>query len=290
MIEKSESNLHKPSVSVLIVTYNNASTIGQCLDSLKAQTVKDIEIIVRDNASSDSTAQIVQRYPAELIRGEKNIGFGAAMNYLAWQASGEYLFILNPDCLCPPDCLRRLLEFSRDNPGVISPALVYPDGASQVSARELFSYTNIVYSRRSPFYQLGLARAQQAGYLDISRAAKVPAVSATALFIERRLFTEIDGFDERFFMYGEDMDLCKRLANRQIDIWYLPEIKIKHILGASASQAELRSLYYHHVSIYKYFTKHFSRKYIKNAVLLMMLTAGFTVMSILKLLGLKRRK
>lgn len=290
MIPEISKNRNNRKVSVLIVTYNNSATIAGCLDSLKNQSFQDMEILIRDNASSDETANILESLHANLFKGERNIGFGAAMNFLARQASGEYLFMLNPDCLCPADTLANLLHFAGSHTGVISPSFMFPDGNFQATARNFPDYSNIIFSRRSPLYQLGLVGARDAGYLRSSHALKVQAVSATALWLSRDLFSAIGGFDERFFMYGEDLDLCKRLEENGHDIWHLPDIKIEHVQGASSSQAAIRSMFYHHLSIYKYFTKHFPRKYIRNSILMVLLVAGFAVSLILKILGLSKRK
>lgn len=281
---------YKYKISILIVTFNNARTIINCIDSLEKQRFKDFEILVRDNHSVDSTLGLIKRYDdIAVYSAERNEGFASAMNYLSSKAVGEYLFMLNPDCVCPPETLEILYEFGQSHPGVISPLLVYPDGRPQPSARIFPDYKNILFSRRSPLYQLGLARTENAGYIQPDAPAKVHVVSATALFIAKNIFNSVSGFDERFFLYLEDIDLCLRLRADNVDIWYLPSVKVQHSLGTSSSKLQLRSLYYHHLSMFKYFTKHFPRSYIKNFILMVLLTTGFMLSSALKMLGIKRR-
>lgn len=278
-------------LSVLIVTYNSIDTINDCLDSIESQTLKDYEILIRDNASSDGTASLLKsRQGVVFFKENRNIGFGAAVNYLAQKARGEYLFILNPDCVCPPDLFESLDEFAGLHEGVISPALEYPGGEPQLSARELPTYSNIIFSRRSPLYYLGFTQAPRAGYIQCKKETKVPAVSATALYIRQGDYEKTGGFDERFFMYGEDLDLCKRLSAKNIDIWYLPQLKIKHILGASSKKLPLKTAYYHHLSIFRYFTKHHPHNYIMNAILMILLSGGLIFTALMNLSGLKRRK
>ena len=278
-------------ISVLIVTYNNIKTIDACLNSIDELAYRGCEILVRDNASPDKTGQHLRnRNGIIFFPADSNIGFGAAVNYLAARAGGEYLFLLNPDCLCPAGFFEKLMKFAAAHDGAISPALEYPSGAPQESARLFPTHGNIIFSRRSPFFYLGLTGASKAGYISPVEAARVPAVSATAILIKRDLFEKVGGFDERFFMYGEDIDLCKRLSDAGIEIWYVPDLKIKHLLGASSEKAALRTAYYHHLSIFKYFTKHFPKAYIKNLVLACMLSMGFVIMALLRLFGLKRRK
>lgn len=282
-------NKHK--ISILILTYNNADTILSCLESLNNQTLRDFEIIIRDNNSSDNTVNQIKQYDnIKLYVGESNIGFAAGMNYLSRQTSGEYLYLLNPDCECPVDMLEKIYEFALSNPGVISPAFIYPDGTPQLSARHLLSYKNVLFSRKSPLHKMGFSKIDSAGYLNPASRSKVPAVSATALFIRNDLFREIGGFDERFFLYLEDIDLCFRLNKNNIDIWYLPDVKLKHIQGASSAKTSFKLLYYHHISMFKYFTKHLSGNYIRHILLLILLAAGFAVSVMLNIIKPERRK
>jgi N-acetylglucosaminyl-diphospho-decaprenol L-rhamnosyltransferase len=287
--ENSTRKSNPQKISVLIVTYNNESTIGLCLDSLLAQTIRDFEIIILDNHSTDLTTAAIKKYPnVRLFESSQNLGFAKAVNQLTETANGDYLFILNPDCYCPPQTLEHLTAFPAAHPGAISPALVDSRGLAQLSARVMPTYGNILFSRKSPLYILGLAEAADAGYLDLKSPTKVPAVSATALFISKKLFDSIGRFDERFFMFLEDIDLCRRLGDSNIDIWYLPDLKIPHVHGASSSKRSIKSLYFHHISIFKYFTKHYPNAHIKNILLLILLLGGFVISSATRLLGFRK--
>jgi N-acetylglucosaminyl-diphospho-decaprenol L-rhamnosyltransferase len=265
-----------PEISVLIVTYNNASTIDDCLGALAKQSYASFELCVWDNASSDNTVSKLRQYRnLKLTSSPKNIGFAASMNRLAAQASGKYLFILNPDCLCPPETMQTLRDFAESHAGAISPAFIFPSGQIHPSARELPDYSNIPFSRRSPLSLFGALGGEKAGFIVPDRAVKVPVVSATALFIQKSLFEDIGRFDERFFLYCEDLDLCRKLHDRQIDIWYLPELRIVHLLRVSSRKNPLKPLYHHHSGILKYFTKYYPGNYIKNSILFVMLVLGF---------------
>jgi GT2 family glycosyltransferase len=277
--------------SVLIVTFNNESTIGNCLESLRRQSQRDFEILVRDNGSSDATVRIIEDFgKAKLSKSSRNEGFGAGMNKLAGEAGGEYLFLLNPDCVCPEHTLQKLHDFAVSHEGAIAPALIGLDGRQQISARNLPDFKNIVFSRRSPLYLLRLINHEAAGYLEIHQPTKVPAVSATALAIKRQLYDGMGGFDERFFMYLEDIDLCHRLGDAGVDIWYLPDLKIQHIWGASSKKYPFRSSYHHYVSMFKYFAKHHQKDHFRLFILLFLLASGFVSTSVLSLLGFRGRR
>jgi GT2 family glycosyltransferase len=278
-----------PEISVLIVTYNNASTIDDCLEALTAQTYVSFELCVWDNASGDDTIAKLRQYrDLKLTGSPKNIGFAAAINRLPAQASGKYLFILNPDCLCPPETMQSLLEFARSHAGAISPALVFPNGQIHPSARELPDYSNILFSRRSPLSLFGAFGSEKAGFIVPDCAAKVPAISATALFIPTSVFEAAGRFDERFFLYCEDLDLCRNLSDHHIDIWYLPELRIIHLLRISSRNNPLKPLYHHHRGILKYFTKYYPHNYINNLILFVMLVFGFILSAIYTLAGKRK--
>lgn len=278
-----------PEISVLIVTYNNATTIDDCLEAASKQTFQLTEILVWDNASEDNTCELVRNHPHTRLNSSPiNIGFAAAINRLADKANGKFLFILNPDCICPSETLQTLLDFSQNHDAAISPALVFPDGTIQPSARQVPDYKHMIFSRRSPLGHLGKFDSEKSGFLVPEKPTMVPIVPATALFIPKRLFDEVGGFDERFFLYCEDFDLCRRLNDRNIAIWYLPDLRIIHLLRASSRKAPIKSLYYHHLALYKYFTKYNSRRYIKNLVLVIVLAGGFIISAVITLMETRK--
>ena len=282
------NSISAPKISVLIVTYNNEATIGACLDSLSRQTFESFEILVWDNGSIDSTIDVLSRYRnIRHTNSPRNIGFAAAVNRLAEKAQGKYLFILNPDCSCQPNTLENLERFSQSHAGAVSPALVFPNGAVQPSARRFPSIKNYIFSRRSPFGTLGYFDFAKAGFIIPDKPSMVPFVSATALFIEKELFDDVGRFDERFFLYYEDLDLCRRLYERNIPVWYLPDLRVVHLLRASSRKTPIRSLYYHHRALFKYFTKYNRHKYINNIALFFLMVGVFFFSMLIYLTGIR---
>jgi len=269
--------------SVLIVAYNNENSIGACLSSILRNDLKPHEILVLDNASTDSTiAKLGEFKEIRLVRSDRNIGFAAGINKLAGLATAEYLFMLNPDCELPPTSFSYLRKFCLTHRGAVAPALIYPDGSIQLSARRFPDHKNLLFSRKSPLSILGFFDLSSAGYLDLRSAAKVPAVAATAFIISRRIFGNLGGFDERFFLYFEDMDFCKRLNAAGIDIWYVPELRVKHSLGASSGCLDFRALLHHHRSAHLYFAKHYPERIFSNLALGLLLICGFLVTAVIK--------
>ncbi len=273
------------SVSNIIVSYNSLRHLEKCVDSLKSARGIKSEIIVFDNASDDGTSEFLKNQSFDSILSQRNLGYGRAANRAAARARGKYLFILNPDTLIPPDALERLLAYADDNPdvGLISPALCYPDGRPQLSARRMPMRRDFLLGRGSPLFKLGITGEKKAGYIlsDSDSPVEVPAVSATAVLIKSALFRELGGFDERFFMYLEDLDLCRRITDRGLKIFLLPSVTVYHSWRQSSSRRPYLSAFHHHSSVWKYFRKHYDHQRILNLLLLVALWAGFVVSSLI---------
>ncbi len=270
-------------ISIIIVSYNCLDSLKACLKSIEEQAGATTETIVIDNNSKDKTPEFITSQKIQSILLAHNIGFGAAANLAAEKATGKHLLILNPDTVLTPDCLKSFLEFASARPdfGLASAHLVYPDGQTQISARRFPRRRDILFGRGSPLYKLGLVKEVNAGYfLDLGeRPLEVPAVSATALFIRTELFRELGGFDPRFFMYLEDLDLCKRVQERSLSVWILPHAKIIHAWRQSSATRPYFAAWCHYLSVYKYFQKHYSSQWYKNLVLAVALAAGFALTS-----------
>lgn len=233
-------------LSILIVTYNSAPLIGRLLDHLQAEFEHETghlraEVIVVDNASRDGTAQLVRReHPSvRVVASAVNLGFAAGNNLAARHAKGRHLLLLNPDALPEPGALRRGVQLMDDNPrvGLGGGELLGTDGSRQPSARmfptlrdEVFTLSGL--AARHPASRL-FARMDRR-WADPDRDAEVDWIPGAFVFIPSVLFARIGGFDERFFMYYEEVDLCRRLRELGRTVQYWPGLKATHIGGASA--------------------------------------------------------
>lgn len=271
----------KIDVSIVIVSYNCLGPLKECLESIAAQDGVTYEVIVVDNASNDGTAQFLKDRKTRGAFLENNIGFGAGINLGQNEATGEFLFILNPDTILPSGTLQALYDFANnnENTGLLSPLIIWPDGETQRSARKLPTRVDFLFGRGSPLFKLGITGEKHAGYIQISdnKPLRVPAISATAAFLRTGLFRSLGGFDSRFFMYLEDIDLCKRVAEQKLDIWLLPQIKVIHGWRQSSSGRPYFASFHHHISVYKYFRKHYPRQPVRNFLLLTVLIFGFMI-------------
>jgi GT2 family glycosyltransferase len=149
----------------------------------------------------------------------------------------------------------------------------------QLSARRFPRRRDFLLGRGSPFFKLGLTGERRAGYVTVDgdEAVNVPAVSATALLIKTALFRRIGGCDERFFLYLEDLDLCRSVRDMGLNIALLPSVKVTHSWRESSRKRPYFSSFHHHLSVFKYFRKHYPHQWLRNLVLLSALVAGFAV-------------
>jgi hypothetical protein len=229
-------------LSVLIVTYNSARLIGPLLSRLHAD-MADVaaEVVVVDNASADDTAALVRGgHPwVRLVASAENLGFAAGNNLAAKHALGRHLMLLNPDAIPAPGALARGIALMDGHPdvGLAGGELRGADGSRQPSARmfptlrdELFTLSGL--AARHPGSRL-FARLDRR-WADPEAPAEVDWIPGAFVFIRTQDFAAVSGFDERFFMYYEEVDLCRRLRAIGRRIQYWPELKAMHIGGESA--------------------------------------------------------
>src|SRR4030067_3518341 len=258
-----------PELTVSIVTYNSAETILGCLKSVYASSLAvELEVLLFDNASTDATVQkIRENFPqVQLYQSETNLGFGRANNFLLEKSSGKYILFLNPDTVLPIDTLQKLLELvrSRFQAGAVGPRLAFADGAYQISTSAYPSLRNELISK---FYHRALDRNIKSVRKHLEnqypRTSAVTWVGGACLLCSRDKLIKVGGFDPGFFLYFEDIDLCKRLCEQGWKNFYVPEAVAIHLGGASVSsihwikELEFRKseLYYYskHLSVFSYY-------------------------------------
>ncbi len=254
-------------VSVCIVSWNVWEDLRACLASLfGGDNQASFEVIVVDNGSADATvASLSGEFPqAELIANQENRGFAAACNQAIAASGGRYFFLLNPDTIVPEDGLDELLRFADDHPeaGVIGPKLVYPDGSLQYSCRRFPTVSAAIF--RGTFLEPLIPGIKSVRYYlmsdwDHAEVRQVDWVSGAALLVRRELIDDIGLLDEGFFWGSEDVDLCLRAHRAGWEVVYTPVPQIIHAVGRSAQQAELSTLLHTHQSIYRLYSKHWSR-------------------------------
>jgi N-acetylglucosaminyl-diphospho-decaprenol L-rhamnosyltransferase len=231
-------------VTVAIVSWNTRELLGQCLESLRedAQAGR-AEVWVLDNASSDGSAELVAGdFPwAELIASGENLGFGAAVNVIAARTTTKWIAPANADIRLTPGALARLVAAGEEHPeaAVIAPRLILPDGSTQHS---VYPFPTIPFTLA---YASGaIARSDRmARYWNIDRGfdpehpREVSWAVGAFLLVRRRAWEAVGGFDERQWMYAEDLDLGWRLRRAGWSARYVPQARIHHAESASTTQA-----------------------------------------------------
>lgn len=251
--------------SVIIVTYQSAAFIGDCLRTLYERTKGvSFETIVVDNASSDGTADVVTRdFPAvRFVRRSRNDGLAVAVNQGARLASGDVIVWANPDIRFEDDALTPIVAYLRSHPdvGALGPRLVDPDGAVQLSCRQFPGFRTAIFNRYSLATRLlpwnPVSRAYLMTDFDHATIRDVDWVSGAFMAVPRRLFEELGGLDEGFFLYSEDVDFCKRVHDAGYRVVYFPGAQVVHYIGGSSRHAPLRMIVARHRSMWRYYRKH----------------------------------
>ena len=280
-------------VSVIIVTHNSLPALRDCLSTLKAHLASvEHEVIVVDNASQDGSVEAVTDLlpQAHLVLHERNRGFAVGCNAGAAKAEGEYLLFLNPDVVLDAGAVEALVATVRSDSlaGVAGGRLRYADGRFQATCRKLPTVGNMLFSRGS-----FLGRLFGGGHLytlpDYADTTQVPAVAATLMLIRAAVFRRLRGFDERFFMYMEDTDICCRLHRSGRRNYFVPYAGGVHGWGEGSDAGRLRRLCYHHNSVWKYFIKHLPNGF-SVLVLPVFLTVNFLLVALMEAIGVRRRR
>jgi len=238
-----------PSVAVAVVSYNTRRLLDRCLRSLEPEAARGLaEVWVVDNASGDGSAEMVgERFPwTRLISSSENLGFGRAVNLVAGRTSTAWLAPANADVALRPGALERLLEVGDRDPTVaaVAPQLVLPGGETQHS---VFAFPSIPFAlalqAAAPRLHPAIGdRMALPGYWDPTRAREVPWAIAAFLIVRRSAWDEVGGFDERQWLYAEDLDLGWRLRRANWTYRYEPDAVVDHESAASTSQAFGREL------------------------------------------------
>lgn len=257
-------------LSVIIISYNTRELTAKAVRSVQTGTAgMQTEIIVLDNGSIDNSVEYLRRRFPEIriIESDWNLGFARAVNRAAAEATGDFLWLVNSDCSVKENTASLLFEYINKNPdvAVVTGRLLNPDGSFQGSCRHFPNYLNIMFSRGSPLSRL-ISREGAYTLPDFSEPTEVDSCAFTNAMIRKAHFEEIRGLDERFFIYLEDTDICRRLGELGYGIVYHPQAESTHLWGVSFHSNLIQRYFHHHISVGKYFWKHYTQNKLKNAL------------------------
>ena len=245
--------------SMITVNYASWPYTLRCVDSLYKTGYEDFEVVVVDNDRESAVPEIP--HPVRLIRNPENVGFARACNQGILASDGQYVVLINPDTLVGGDFFEGLEEFLDQNPeaGVAGPRIVDGEGNLQLSARKELDFVSGFLGRTSLLTRL-FPKNPLVGRLfpatqKLSGPTVVDWISGACMVIRSRTIEEIGPLDERFFMYFEDADLCRRAREAGWLVYYLPHVEVLHHTGAS-SRSKPRAVWNLHKSAFLYHRKH----------------------------------
>jgi GT2 family glycosyltransferase len=283
-------------LSIIIVNWNTRDLLAHCLTSVyKHAPACAYEVIVVDNASTDDSASMIkERFAqARLIENATNVGFACANNQAIVESEGKYLLLLNSDAMVQPGSLDAMLYFAESHPelAALGPKLVNPDATFQAS------YAAFPTLWSELMLLTGLSRWYIGPYAPSPRprvgecARSVGWVAGAAMLLRRSAIEDVGLLDEGYFLYGEETDWCFRFHRHGWEIWYLPDVAITHVAGASSRKRPVRS----YVSLYsgklRFFNKSYGRATAGWLAIIFILLAALRVATwSLLLLGLPKVK
>jgi GT2 family glycosyltransferase len=251
-------------IAVCIINYNTSDLLRKCLHSVVAQNPD--EIVVVDNASTDGSVEMLKaEFPSIwLLALPRNVGFGSACNRGIETCCAEQVVLLNADTRMNPGSLRALCEYLEEHPqaAIIGPRILNPDGTLQTSCfhfptpLHIFLYASGLYLW---IPRLPILKRRTLQKITSELARPVPWVLGAALAFRRESFDAVHGFDEHFFMYFEEVDLCYRLFLQGKQIHFVPAAEIVHVGGGSTTQNGAWSYIQFFVSLAQFYRKHYSQ-------------------------------
>jgi GT2 family glycosyltransferase len=285
-------------LSIVIVHYNTLELTRACLESIRREC-SDVshEVFLVDNGSTDdSSLKLKQEFPEiERIRYERGIGFGAANNRAAMQATGRYLLILNSDTEIQNKAVSRVIEFLEEHPkaALAGCRLIKDDGEMDRACRRSFPTPlvsfykllglNVLFPRSPRFAAYDLR------HMPVDGRYQVDSLVG-AFMIGRREVLGPMPFDEEYFFYGEDIDLCYTVKEKGHEVWYLGDITMLHRKGGTTNKREPWVIYHFHDSMRIFYWKHYQQKYLLPVTVLVYTGIYLRMALMLLLNSMKRRR
>jgi len=249
-------------LSVIIVNWNTCNLLDNCLNSIFSDNIKHtFELIVVDNASIDNSVEMIKsKYPqVRLIVNKENLGFSKANNQGFKISIGKYIMFLNSDTIVKPGAIDKIIEYMDNHPevGVLGPKLLNADGTLQISAAKLPNLLNSIGDLIFGFFRDPFLRKFTSLYSSYDKSMQVGWVSGACLVARREVVKKIDGWEEKLFMYSEDVVFGVKVNQLGYKVIFYPEAEIFHLRNQSSksnpewrilqvyrSRAEFRKIYF----------------------------------------------
>jgi GT2 family glycosyltransferase len=252
-------------VTIAIINYNTKAWLDSCLNSIvKAPPLAAFEILVVDNGSTDDSVEYVKgRFPeVQILENAGNLGYAGAANQALRTSRAKYVLILNTDTELDSEAVDILTEFAdaHEEVGIVGPLLLNTDGSIQVSGRRFPSFLDATMHAFLGHIWPKNPYSLRYRMLDWDRRTGRPVdwVSGAAMLIRRSAAEEVSLFDDGFFMYVEDVDLCYRMWQRGWKVFFWPEAKIIHHSGKTSRQSSAKMIVEFQRSLYRFYSKTYS--------------------------------
>jgi GT2 family glycosyltransferase len=255
-------------LSIVILCWNDLEVIVNCLQSIYTSThLTEFELIVSDNGSTDGSVEFIRkRFPrVHVIENGTNLRFAKANNVGIRASKGEYILILNPDTIVHDGTLDKLVMFADQHAeaGAFGCRVLNPDGTYQVSGRPFASlrgeWIAALHLRPLGYFSDWFLSDSYTGWKGETQRM-VDRHSGCFILIRGELLKRLGGFDEQFFYYYEDMDLCRRIWEAGYSIIYTPEMTITHLGGQSTKRSPMAFQLDSQITRYRYFYKYFGKR------------------------------
>ncbi|CAH9014953.1 glycosyltransferase family 2 protein [Candidatus Nitrosacidococcus sp. I8] len=259
-------------ISIIIVNFNGGTLLSQSVSAVLEAPIS-LEVIIVDNGSADnSLVHLENSVGADsricIIKNHKNLGFSCANNIALQHTKGEYILLLNPDCIVPPDTLPYLIRFMETQPkvGMTGCLIQNPDGSEQAGCRRRIptpgrSLIRVLYLHKlfpKQFKLQGFECTQDP--LPI-HPMQVDAISGAFMLVRNSALSKVGLMDENYFLHCEDLDWCMRFKQSGWDILFVPEVTVIHYKGACSWQYPLTVLWHKHKGMAYFYHKFFQSKY-----------------------------
>jgi len=281
-------------LSVVVVTYNSRSCVLDCLRSLdRARGALAMEVLVVDNASADGTAGVVRagEPAARVVETGDNLGYAKAVNRGIRESGGEFVLVLNPDCVVAEGALAALHAWMRSHArcAIAAPRIRNTDGSVEFSARSFPGPFTFLFNRYSLLTRLWPANPWSRRYLlsdwDHASPRSVDWVSGACMFARRAAIDQVGGMDETYFMFNEDVDWCHAMKDAGWSVDFVPSAEVTHHIGASKERVADRVILERHRGMIHYF-----RKYHRSNPVLDALASGFIMLRARMMLAANTRR
>lgn len=256
----------KPIVSALVVSYNAKDQLLQCLQAFFASADVPVEAVVVDNDSSDgSAAAVTDEFPhATVLAQPKNLGYGRAANIGLERCQGRFVLLLSPEVVVEPQCVGRLADFllTRPDAGAVGPRVQSPDGKLDPDARRAFPIPSTLFYRTVGLSKLFPRSARfgryNMGHVPDTEVHEMDAGTGACLMLRRAALDRVGFFDPRYFMFGEDLDLCYRLKLGGWKVFYVPGALATRRARPAPPDRVRQMSYERHRAMWTYHYKHHS--------------------------------